>query len=120
MDKERNRKIYELWTDIQDIVGSAKLWPKFVRKLFWTRNINHKWRPILAAFVFVNGLNPVVRFLLSDKKTIFKKENHLLEIFNNVSHLQKQFDKKGRSSCTSNWVVVCSCNWSASCVSSHT
>jgi hypothetical protein len=49
-----------LWTDIQDIVGPGKLWPKKVRKLFWTKNIKHFERLIVSAFVWVNGLNPVV------------------------------------------------------------
>ena len=59
-EKQRNRKIYELWTDIQDVVGPAKEWPLMIRRLFWTRNISHTMRPILCAFTFVNGLNPVV------------------------------------------------------------
>lgn len=58
--KARNREIYEQWMLIQEIVGDAKLWPYFIRKLFWTRGIKHDMRPILAAFVFVNGLDPIV------------------------------------------------------------
>ena len=56
----RNRQIYELWRDIQDIVGSASLWPYKIRRLFWTEGVQHFDRILLATFVLVNGLNPVV------------------------------------------------------------
>lgn len=36
----RNRDIYKQWMDIQDIVGPAKLWPLFIRRLFWTQSLN--------------------------------------------------------------------------------
>lgn len=58
--RKRNHEIFKMWMDIQDIVGAAKLWPHFIRKLFWTKHLNHSQRPIICAFVFVNGLNPVV------------------------------------------------------------
>lgn len=54
----RNRRIYELWTNIQDIIGPANVWPFLIRRLFWTRNVKHFNRILLAAFVYVNGLNP--------------------------------------------------------------
>lgn len=59
--KSRGRMIYEKWMELQDVIGDAKEWPNKIRKLFWTKNIDHKWRPILSAFVFINGCNPVVR-----------------------------------------------------------
>ena len=55
----RNKLIYEKWTDIQDIIGSAQYWPYKIR-LFWNININHWERILLATFVYVNGLNPDV------------------------------------------------------------
>ena len=56
----RNRIIYHLWMDIQDVIGPARLWPYRIRALFWTRNLNHFQRILIAAFVWVNGLNPVI------------------------------------------------------------
>ena len=49
-----------LWQDIQDIIGPANKWPRSIRKNFWNQNIKHFDRILLAAFVFVNALNPVV------------------------------------------------------------
>ncbi len=58
--KSRNRQIYELWYDIQDQVGPAKYWPASIRKMFWTQGLKHPQRPLIVAFCYVNGLNPVV------------------------------------------------------------
>jgi hypothetical protein len=49
-----------LWRDIQDIIGPASHWPKRMRTLFWSKNIKHFDRIILATFVYVNGLNPYI------------------------------------------------------------
>lgn len=54
----RNKAIYELWRDLQDVVGPARLWPYNIRKLFWKKNLKHWERILLAAFAYVNGLNP--------------------------------------------------------------
>ena len=59
-ETSRNRMIYELWMDIQDIIGSASLWPHRIRRLFWKQGVKHFERILLATFVLVNGLNPVV------------------------------------------------------------
>ena len=58
--RRRNLAIYEKWTELQDLLGDAKLWPKKIRRLFWTKNVKHFDRIILSSFVFVNGLNPVI------------------------------------------------------------
>ena len=58
--KSKNRMIFEKWTDIQEIIGPANKWPVLVRKLFWKGNIQHFDRLLVASFVFVNGLNPVI------------------------------------------------------------
>ena len=50
----------ELWSDIQDLIGKANLWPIFIRNLFWSKNIKHYSGILICAFVFVNGLNPIV------------------------------------------------------------
>lgn len=54
------KEIAERWFTIQDIIGPAKDWPKNIRKLFWTKHVNHWNRLRLSAFVYVNGLNPLI------------------------------------------------------------
>lgn len=56
----RNTEIYEQWNTIQDIIGRANLWPHLIRRWFWTPDLNHFKRIIISAFVYVNGLNPVI------------------------------------------------------------
>lgn len=56
----RNRDIYKQWMDIQDIVGPAKLWPLFIRRLFWTQSLKHLQRILITTFVYINGLNPTI------------------------------------------------------------
>lgn len=60
MDRERNRRIYNLWSNIQDIVGPAREWPYLIRRLFWTPDLRHFQRILIVTFAFVNGLNPVL------------------------------------------------------------
>jgi hypothetical protein len=45
---------------IQDIIGSASLWPTRIRRLFWTAGLRHFDRVLLCTFAWVNGLNPEV------------------------------------------------------------
>lgn len=54
--ESRNRQIYTKWRDIQDIIGQAKLYPKIIRRLFWTKNLSHFERFLLTVFAYVNGL----------------------------------------------------------------
>lgn len=55
--ESRKKKIYELWMDIQDVIGPAKNWkPKAIRTLFWSKNIKNYQRFRLAAFVYLNPL----------------------------------------------------------------
>ena len=56
----KNRHIYNSWIDMQKIIGDASKWPKNIRKLFWTRGVKHFDRILLATFVIVNGVNPVM------------------------------------------------------------
>ena len=58
MTSSNNRLIYESWRDIQYIIGEAHRWPVRIRKLFWTQNVQHFDRILLATFVLVNGMNP--------------------------------------------------------------
>ena len=66
MSLSKNRKVYELWQDIQDIVGKADLWPQKITTLMWTQGVRHGVRMILAAFIYFNGLNPDVFFEWAD------------------------------------------------------
>lgn len=50
----------QLWWDIQEIIGPAHLWPRLIRHMFWQRHLRYQQRQIIAAFVFVNGLNPEI------------------------------------------------------------
>ena len=60
-----NAQIYNLWLTIQDIIGPVRLWPFYIRRLFWTQNLNHFQRILIGAFVFVNGSNPEIFFELA-------------------------------------------------------
>ena len=75
---------YILWTDLQDIIGKANLWPLKIRKLFWTRNVKHFDRLLIAAFAYVNGLNPVVFMEWADLIQMCRDQaarNHFIAIF---------------------------------------
>ena len=57
---QRHRaNVKRLWFEIQDIIGPANKWPHIIRRLFWSK-VRHDMRPIVAAFVVINGLNPEV------------------------------------------------------------
>lgn len=58
----KQKEIDQTWEDIQDIIGPAKDWPEWIRKLFFTRNLNHAQRPLISAFIVFNGLNPEVQY----------------------------------------------------------
>lgn len=55
-----NCAIYNQWMTIQDIIGSASLWPVMIRRLYRTRNLNHFQKVLVSAFIYVNGLNPEI------------------------------------------------------------
>ena len=56
--RNKNREIFETWNVIQDIIGPANQWPYLIRRLFWIQHLRHWDRLLIAAFVYVNGLNP--------------------------------------------------------------
>lgn len=57
----RNKRIYDQWMVLQDIMGDAKLWPTKIRKYFWTlKNLTNWERKLTCVFVFINGLNPEI------------------------------------------------------------
>ena len=59
-ERTRARYIAEKWSDITEIIGPANQWPFNIRRLFWTPNLHHFERILVAAFCYVNGLNPVI------------------------------------------------------------
>ena len=56
--KYREKQTYKLWMEIQDLIGKASLWPKSMRKLFWTPHLDHFHRILIAVFGYINGLHP--------------------------------------------------------------
>ena len=77
---------YTLWREIQDIVGEARFWPRNIRILFWSRRLHHWGRIQVAAFVWVNGLNPEVFYEWCFLRTIFipgsESRRHFINLFN--------------------------------------
>ena len=74
---------YTLWIDIQDIIGPANDWPKFIRTLFWTKHITHFQRILLVAFVYVNGLHIDLMLQWSDLLGLFRDRaayNHFIAL----------------------------------------
>lgn len=63
-DMNKRQMIDDMWDTIQDIIGPANKWPKWLKDLFFTKNLNHAQRPLICAFVIFNGLNPQVLLLL--------------------------------------------------------
>jgi len=43
------------WLRLQDIIGPANTYPRFIRRLFWKRELMHKDRFILVLFCWTNG-----------------------------------------------------------------
>ncbi len=82
--ESRNRQIANQWALIKDIIGPASLWPTRIRVLFWTRNLTHFQRFLLACFVFVNGLSPEDFMHWSDLMHLCRNTSareHLLQLF---------------------------------------
>ena len=81
-------KVYNLWKDIQDIIGPATLWPFKIRKNFWNNKITHFDRIILCDFSYINGLNPLVLLqwfrLISVTSIGDDRERHIIYIFKSL------------------------------------
>ena len=81
-----------LWGDILDIIGPVKKWQPKMRNLFFKQGLSHFERLKVCAFVYVNGLNPVMFFewadflqLLSDKAARRECENWFAEFEKNTT-----------------------------------
>ena len=51
----RNREVFILWSDIQDIVGPSTRWPHRIRRLFWPKNIVPAFREIVCRCACIRG-----------------------------------------------------------------
>lgn len=47
------------WLEIQDLIGPAKYWPTYMRRMFWSNSIHYYERMKLASFGYVNGVAPL-------------------------------------------------------------
>lgn len=90
MQALRNREIYNLWQTIQDIIGDKSKWPRKIRALFWTRNLKHFDRCIVAVFVYVNGLNPDIFLEWAEKQFLCRDK----AAFTHFQNLFKAFEQK--------------------------
>ncbi len=72
-------ELYKAWMQLMDIMGEARLWPKFVRRAFWTVKIKHWDLVRQCAFVYINGCNSCflmawMRLRKMDQKDILDAE----------------------------------------------
>ena len=66
---------------IQNIVGPARDWPFLIRRLFWTKNMRHFQRILIATFVYVNGLNPVIFMEWADQLNLARGKESIRGTF---------------------------------------
>lgn len=90
MNPTRNQQIYKLWTEIQMLIGDAKLWPQEVRALFWSKNINYFDRFRICCFVYSNGLLPELFLQWCDLLGLLRD----ISAKRHVISLLKDFDEK--------------------------
>lgn len=58
MPIEQRVSIHAVLHAVEEQIGPCKLWPQPMRKLFWSRGLNHSSSLKLAAFCMGNGLPP--------------------------------------------------------------
>ena len=80
-----NTTEYQLWLDIQDIVGPANLWPRQIRQNFWANHWSHCERLKTAAFIWINGLNLEVYYDWCDLRQKLIRGSGNKDTFNNSS-----------------------------------
>ena len=66
------------WLGVQDLVGNANTWPKFIRKTFWDRNFKDHNRMIIVNFAYLNAiseefLHEILSFTLKEAYTTDRK-----------------------------------------------
>lgn len=45
------------WLTVQDVIGNANTWPKFIRKMFSDKNFKDHNRMIIVNFVYINAIS---------------------------------------------------------------
>ena len=68
------------WLAVQDVVGDAKTWPKFIRKMFWEKNLRDHNRMMIVNFAILNHisedfLHDILSFTLKHAYTEERKRN---------------------------------------------
>ena len=71
------------WFALQDVVGNANTWPKFIRKMFWEKHFKDHNRMIIVNFAYLNAiseefLHDILTFTL--KKCTQVSENEMSKI----------------------------------------
>jgi len=78
------------WLAAQDVVGDAKTWPQFIRKMFWDKNLKDHNRMIIVNFSIVNHiseefLHDILSFTLKRAYTRERKQN-ITDRFRYLNH----------------------------------
>ena len=78
------------WLAVQDVVGDANWWPKFIRKMFWNRNLNDHNRMILVNFAYINAisedfLHNILSFTLKEAYTSTRRRE-IKDRFSYLNH----------------------------------
>ena len=50
------RSLADIWSDLIDIIGPEEQWPHKILPKIKGQNVQHDMRPIIAAFMCVNGV----------------------------------------------------------------
>ena len=46
------------WLALQDVIGPMSTFPRFIRRLFWKRELYYRERFSIALFGWMNGVHP--------------------------------------------------------------
>ena len=84
---------FKLWAEIQNVIGNAKQWPKWIRSIFWTANTDHKHRPLLVAFAIFNGMPPSMLLAWIDKKKLARDNAAFREFHGYIKAFKNEPEK---------------------------
>ena len=77
---QKNKKTYETWRTIIDLIGDGSLWPINIKRIFLAKYLNNIQRVLLCIFCYVNGLSPDVILELNNCIQIFR-DNSAIQHF---------------------------------------
>ncbi|KAL0130412.1 hypothetical protein PUN28_002234 [Cardiocondyla obscurior] len=68
------------WLAVQDVIGDARTWPKFIREIFWNKNFKNHNRMIVVNFAYLNAisedfLHDILKFTLKSAYTNERRRN---------------------------------------------